>query len=142
MREYETVFITQPEITDTDRGQLGEKIGALIAKHEGRLFFSKDLGRKNLAYKIKKLTKGIYTCLDYAAGGKAVSELERMMGMNENVIRFLTIVKNENVDVEARAAEIIARGEDAPLAVAEEVEKKEVKEESAVVEVVKNSEET
>lgn len=112
MREYETVFITQPNLSDPKLKLLVERLKSLIDKHRGRLFFARDMGKKSLLYPIKKELKGIYTCLDYAADGGVVSELERSLRLDEDVLRFLTIVKVQDVDVEARAAEVAARGED------------------------------
>ncbi len=112
MREYETVIITKPDLPDTRFNQTGEKIKTIIEKHDGRLFFARNMGRKSLAYPIKKCTKGVYTCFDYAAQGATVSDIERALRIDDGVLRFLTVVKNEEVDVEARAAEIVARGED------------------------------
>lgn len=120
MREYETVFITQPNLPDSQQKQLLERVGSLIERHEGRLFYARNMGRRTLAYPIAKQTKGIYTCLDYASKGSAVGELERNLRLDENVLRFLTTVKAEEVDVEARAAEIVARGEDVEPALPEE----------------------
>ncbi len=119
MREYETVFITQPNISDTDRTRLNERVENLIKKHSGKLFYARSMGRRALAYPIMKQTKGIYTCLDYAAGGLCVREIEHDFSLDENVLRFLTVVKNESVDIEARAAEIVARGEDVQVPVEE-----------------------
>lgn len=115
MREYETVFITQPNITEASQSQISGKIGTLIEKHNGKLFFARNMGRKNLAYPIKKETKGYYTCMDFAADGEVIKDIERYLKYEDNVIRYLTIVKDEKVDVEARAAEVVARGEDASL---------------------------
>lgn len=120
MREYETVIITHPNQPESQHKQLVERMGQLIERHEGRLFYARDMGRRMLAYPIGKQTKGLYTCLDYVAQGPAVNELERNLRLDENVLRFLTVVKAEEVDVEARAAEIAARGEDAPPAPVEE----------------------
>lgn len=112
MREYETVVITKPELAESEFNQIHERIKGTIEKQEGRLFYARDMGSRKLAYPISKQTKGVYTCYDYATAGGAVSELERNMCLNDNVLRFLTVIKNEEVDVEARAAEIVARGED------------------------------
>lgn len=113
MREYETVFITHPNQPESQHKQQIERLGHLIERHEGRLFYARNMGRRALAYPIKKQSKGLYTCLDYVAGGAAVNEIERSLRLDENVLRFLTVVRAEEVDVEARAAEIAARGEDA-----------------------------
>ncbi len=112
MREYETVFITKADLPESSLKQINERARATIEKHEGRLFFARNMGKRTLAYPISKQTKGVYTCLDYASKGASVGEIERAFRLDENVLRFLTVVKNEEVDVEARAAEIVARGED------------------------------
>lgn len=120
MREYETVFIVQPDISDSERSKIGDKLSSLIEKHSGRLFYARQMGKKTLAYPIGRQTRGFYTCLDYVANNTAVEDLERSLRLDENVIRFLTTVKNHDVDVEARAAEIIAKGEDSAEAATEE----------------------
>ncbi len=131
MREYETVVITKADLPESRITQTGEKIKTIIEKHDGRLFYARSMGRRALAYPIKKQSKGVYTCLDYAAQGTAVSELERMLRIDDTVLRFLTVVKNEEVDVEARAAEVVARGEDvSQQAEAETEAKAEVKTET------------
>jgi len=124
MREYETVFITQPSITESLQTQISEKITSLVKKHNGELFYSRNMGNRTLAYPIKKMSKGIYTCVDFAASGTAIGDIERYLKYEDNVIRYLTVVKNENVDIEARIAEIAARGEDASLPFSEEADRR------------------
>jgi small subunit ribosomal protein S6 len=114
VKEYETVYITQPDLTDKQIGQLNDRVKSIVEKNNGTLFFARSMGTKKLAYPIAKRTKGIYYCLDYAAEGSAVQEIERAFRLNEDVIRFLTVEKAKKVDVEARRAEIAARGEDKP----------------------------
>ena len=92
IREYETVFITQPNLSESQQKQMLERIGSLIERHEGRLFYARNMGKRTLAYPIKKQIKGLYTCLDYASTGGAVGELERNLRLDENVLRFLTVV--------------------------------------------------
>lgn len=121
MREYETVFICNPNLPDSQHKQLVDRFTSVVERHSGRLFYARNMGKRALAYPISKQTKGLYTCLDYAAEGQVVGEIERGMRLDENVLRFLTVVKNEAVDIEARAAEIIAKGEDAAAPSTDEV---------------------
>jgi len=120
MKEYETVYITTPELPETQATQLNDRIKSLVEKHQGTFFFSRSMGKKKLAYQINKQTKGAYYCVDYTANGDVVAELERMFRFDENVMRYLTVVKADTVDVEARRAEIAARGEDRQEAVVTE----------------------
>lgn len=112
MNEYETIVVTQPNITESDNTKISSKLSSLIERGSGRLFYAKDMGKKTLAYPIKKQTKAVYTCFDYAGAGDVVQDFERALRIDENVLRFLTVVKNTSVDIEARAAEIVAKGED------------------------------
>ena len=121
MREYETVFITQPNISETDQAKINDKLASLVERHSGKLFYARKMGKRTLAYAIAKNTKGFYTCLDYAADKNAVEELERNLRLEENVLRFLTVVKSDTVDVEARAAEVLAKGEGLPVDESQEV---------------------
>ena len=109
MNEYETVVVTQPNTTESDHTKISSKLSSLIERGSGRLFYAKDMGQKTLAYPIKKQTKAVYTCFDYAGAGDVVQDFERALRIDENVLRFLTVVKNTNVDIEARAAEIVAK---------------------------------
>lgn len=112
MKEYETIYITHPNLSDSQQTQIYERLRSVIEKCKGQVFFHRSMGKKSLSYRIKKQTSGVYMLMDYAAEGGAVSELERHFRLDENVLRFLTVVRKESVDVEARAAEVIARGED------------------------------
>ncbi len=121
MHEYEIVFITQPELSDSQLTEITKRVDGMIDQHEGRTFFTRSMGKKQLAYPIQKQTKGVYTLVDFAAQGGCIAKIERSLRLDENVLRFLTVVRNKDIDVEARATEVIARGEDRPPESAVEV---------------------
>ena len=129
MREYETIYILQPQLSEAQLKTINGRIKDLIERHDGRLFYARNMGTKNLAYRIKKQSKGVYYALDYVAAGDCVADLERTLLLDENVLRFLTVVKNKKVDVEARAAEIEARGEGLSMPEEKESEAKSVSKE-------------
>ncbi len=116
MREYETVIISRPELTESQLKETSAKIKSIIERHKGHFFFARNMGKRSLSYPIKKEIKGVYTCFDYAAAGTTVRDIERALRIDDTVLRFLSVIKNECVDVEARAAEIVARGEDVAAA--------------------------
>ncbi len=120
MHEYETVLIYHPSQSEAQYSQVNERIEAVIKKNNGHIFFARNMGMRTFAYPILKETKGTYFCFDFAAAGNTVAEIERLMRLDETVIRFLTITKNKDVDVEARSAEIVVRGEDGQGSAAEE----------------------
>ena len=131
MREYETVYITHPNLSDTQQSQIDERLRSVIERRKGRVFFQRSMGKRALSYPIKKQTSGVYVLMDYAAEGGAVNELERYIRLDENILRFLTVVKKEKVDIEARAAEVIAKGEDQPIKEAGEEQEREESKASA-----------
>jgi small subunit ribosomal protein S6 len=106
VREYETTFIVQPEISDEGRGALVTKLeGALERQGAVRLMLD-DVGKRKLAYEIKKFQKGHYLTLAYLDNGAAVKEIERLLRLDESVLRFLTVQAAEEVaDIEARKTE-------------------------------------
>lgn len=106
MREYETVYIMKPTLTEAEQTKIKERNESVVLKFNGTIFFNKTMGKKNLSYPIKKQNKGIYYCLDYASEGGAVGELERQMRLDENVLRFLTVVRQDEVDIDARKLEV------------------------------------
>lgn len=105
MREYETTFIVQPEISDEGSQTILAKLdGALDAGGATRLM-CEDHGKRKLAYEIRKFHKGHYYTLQFLNDGSVVPDLERVLRLDESVLRFLTILAEEEVaDIEARKA--------------------------------------
>jgi small subunit ribosomal protein S6 len=106
VREYETTFIVQPEISDERVTALTGRLDELLERRGAiRLLFD-DQGRRRLAYEIKKFQKGRYITLHYLDMGEAVAEIERSLRLDDAILRFLTVqVSPEVVDIEARKAE-------------------------------------
>ncbi|MBW2267574.1 MAG: 30S ribosomal protein S6, partial [Deltaproteobacteria bacterium] len=106
MREYETTFIIQPELSDEGVAQMCARFEEVLEKSGASKLFYDDMGKRRLAYPIKKFQKGQYLTIFFLDEGKASSELERAMRLDDSVLRFLTVLGNPNVaDVEARKAE-------------------------------------
>jgi small subunit ribosomal protein S6 len=106
VREYETTFIVQPEISDEVRdGFLAKLDGQLVAKGGVRLMLD-DWGKRKLAYEIQNFQKGHYYSLKYLDDGSAVAELERLLKIEESILRYLTVrVAADVTDIEARKVE-------------------------------------
>lgn len=106
MREYETTFIIQPEIGDEGCRRLFDKVDETLEKAGARRLLHDDQGKRRLAYDIRKFQKGRFVTTYYLSAGEAVEPLERMLRIDETVLRFLTVQKDDAVeDVEARVAE-------------------------------------
>ncbi len=106
MREYETTFIVQPEISDEGVAALTERLDRVLEKHESIRLMYDDQGRRRLAYEIQNFQKGRYIGLLYLDSGTAVAEIERVLRLDDSILRFLTVqVSDEVKDIGARTAE-------------------------------------
>ena len=110
MREYEVTLIIQPEISDEGVGALQERLDGVL-KNAGtiRLIYD-DLGKRRLAYEIQDFQKGRYVMLRFLDDGSNITGLERALGLEDSIIRFLTVQVSDAVeDVAARKAEAVER---------------------------------
>ena len=106
MREYETTLIVQPEISDEGVGALQERLDGLLEGFGTNRLLYDDLGKRRLAYEIQNFQKGRYVMLRFLDEGSNIKGLERALGLEDSVIRFLTVQVDEAVeDVAARQAE-------------------------------------
>jgi len=106
MREYETTFIVQPEISDEGCAEIAAKLDGVLEKHGARRVMLDDWGKRKLAYDIQKFQKGHYFVLSYLDDGGASLDLERTLRLEESVLRFLTVKADDDVaDADARVSE-------------------------------------
>lgn len=108
MREYDTTFIVQPEITEEARETLIARLRGILERAGAVPLEVEDMGKRKLAYEIRRFQKGHYLSLFYADSGKAVSDLERALRLDESILRFLTVRQDGEVtDIEARKAKAV-----------------------------------
>jgi small subunit ribosomal protein S6 len=91
MALYETVFIARQDITSAQVDALATTFGEIVTAHGGTVIRTESWGLKTLAYRIKKNRKGHYVLFQLDAPHAAIAELERNMGLNEDVLRFMTL---------------------------------------------------
>lgn len=111
MRRYETVFIVNPELSEEQRQPLFDKLKGLVADDQSMLVKFNEWGNKRLAYEIKRQTRGYYVLMDFCGDGTLVKEIERNMRLDDRVLKYMTILKDNAVDVEAVKAEMEAAKE-------------------------------
>lgn len=91
-RQYETTYILNPELDDSERGKVKDRVKSIIEEQFGGEILKVDeWGRRPLAYKIKKEGFGYYVHTRYQASGDTVAELERIMRLTDAVMKFLTV---------------------------------------------------
>ncbi len=131
MREYETTFIVQPEISDEGSQAILTKLDASLGSGGADRLMCEDHGKRKLAYEIRKFHKGHYYTLQFLNDGSVVPDLERVLRLDESVLRFLTILADDDVaDVDARKA-VAAEAEAEQAKRAEERVAREVEEAEA-----------
>ena len=104
-RTYEIMFIVRPDILDEDLDKLIAGLEANITHGGGSIKSLEKLGRRKLAYTVKKFNDGNYVLLTILADGSLVGEIERRLRVSEPVIKFLSVRMDEE---EKRVAKIKA----------------------------------
>jgi small subunit ribosomal protein S6 len=100
--EYETVIIVRPDLDDADTYGIVERFEKVITENGGHLLLRDDWGKRRLAYLIDKHQKGHYVLFSHLSPAPLVSELERIIGNEDRVIRFMSVLIDTSVEVEPR----------------------------------------
>lgn len=95
MNKYEVMYIIKPTVETEARTALIEKFSAIITDNNGTVESVEEMGMKKLAYEINYITEGYYVLVNFAADANLPAELERNFRINENVIRYLVIKKED-----------------------------------------------
>ena len=97
MALYESVIIGRQDLTNSQFETLIDEFTSVIKSHDGEIKKSEYWGIRNLAYKINKNRKAHYYMLNISSSPETISEYERLLGLHEDIISFLT-VKIDKVD--------------------------------------------
>ena len=92
MRLYECVIIGRQDVSSGHVEELVNEFCSIIEKDGGSVKKREYWGLRSLAYRIKKNRKGHYILLNFETNSKTLKEFERVMGLNEDILRFMTIV--------------------------------------------------
>ncbi|MCI7410292.1 30S ribosomal protein S6 [Helicobacter bilis] len=101
MRHYETAFILKPTLVEEEIKAKIDFFKEVILKNGGHIETCLDMGMRNLAYQIKKNSRGYYFCIYFKADPTLIAELERLYGINEEVLRFIVIKYESKKEQEA-----------------------------------------
>ena len=91
MRRYEMMVLIVDTMDDEAAQAVFANVKDLIAKQGGTVLDEAWWGRRKLAYEIDKRDHGFYGVLDFEATGEAVDEVERLLKINDDVVRFKTV---------------------------------------------------
>jgi len=149
MNRYELGVVVRADLEEEAFRAEMERVKGFIDRFGGTIDRVDEWGKRKLAYPIAKQLEGVYTFIIYSAEGNTVREVESRLRLQENVLRFLTIRKDED-DVAAAtpeaepakeepAAEVVAEVPVAEEPVAEAVVEEAVAEEAVVEKPAKKS---
>lgn len=108
---YEHVFLARQDLSQQQIDELVNQYKGVIEGNGGSVGRVENWGLKSLTYRINKNRKAYFTLMDITAPSAAVSEMERQMGLSEDVLRFLTIKVEKH---EEGASAMMQKREDRP----------------------------
>ena len=91
IKQYETVFIATPVLSDEQMKEAVAKYTQFITENGGEIVYQEDWGLKQLAYPIQHKTSGFYYLIEFKAAPEFVSNLEVQFKRDERIIRFQTV---------------------------------------------------
>jgi len=106
MRRYESVVILNPDMPDDDIQGFTDRFSNLIKTNGGEIIKIEDWGFKKLAYLVEKKDKGRYILFDFVGMPALILELERQFKITEDVLKYLSVKLDEDVDLEAFKASV------------------------------------
>jgi len=104
-RTYEIMFIVRPDVEEAEIDKLIEGFSANVTNGGGEVKSVEKMGRRRLAYTVRKFNDGFYILLNIAAEGSLITEIERRLRVSEQVIKFITVRMDEE---EKRLAKVKA----------------------------------
>ena len=94
-RTYELMFIVRPDMTEEDLDKLIATLSAVVPATGGTVQRVDKMGKRRLAYTVRRFHEGIYVLMVVEGGGAVIHELERRLRVTEPVIKFLTVRTDE-----------------------------------------------
>ncbi len=95
MKAYELLYIVDPAIDDEKRAGVAKRIETIIAEGNGTLDNAESWGKRKLAYEINGLVEGDYTLVDFHADPASIAELDRILRINDNVVRHMIVKRTD-----------------------------------------------
>ena len=91
MKAYELLFFVDPQITEEVRAGVMKRIDVAITEDGGVIDNVQDWGKRKLAFEVDKLAEGDYTLIDFHADPTQITELDRVLRINDAVKRHMIL---------------------------------------------------
>lgn len=115
MRNYETLYIVRPELSEEEQQAVAQKFADIVTQAGGEVIKLDIWGKRRLAYEVKKLREGIYILMQFRGESQVAQEVERVLKITDEVIRQLVV----------RLEDDLPMGEEEQTPVAEQAEQAE-----------------
>jgi small subunit ribosomal protein S6 len=102
LREYETIFLVKPDLTDDLVDKVKDRVRGIISREGGRVIRFTIWGKKRTMYPVSKQPRAIYVHTHYLGGSNLVAEIERNLRNLDEVTRFISVKIAEEVDPESK----------------------------------------
>lgn len=122
MRTYETIFIVHPDVVGDAYTGVVDKFKGVLTEQGCNILKVEEWGTRKLAYPVKKQGRGSYVMAIYEAGPQVVAEFERRMRIDDNVIKYQSVLLENGFEETAAAKEEPAEASAAGAEEAEEAE--------------------
>jgi len=91
MRRYETLIVLHPDLPEAQIRETLDRIKRLIESNGGEWHHGNEWGMRDLAYDIRKLSRGYYVVVEYTAKPDVTRELERTLKIGDEFLRFISV---------------------------------------------------
>ena len=95
MQKYECVFILRADLPEAEMARRVDRVAELVGEHGGEITLQDHWGLRKLAYEIEKQHKGDYMLLRFNAEGTVVTEIDRYLRLDDQVLRHLVVIDEE-----------------------------------------------
>lgn len=99
MKHYEILLILKPTLTEEEVKAKVAFIKEVLEKNSGQIASIVEMGTRKLAYKVKKFERGTYFVFYFTSPPASIMEIERVIRINEDIIKFMTIKYETKKDV-------------------------------------------
>ncbi len=94
MNKYESIIIVNPNVDEAGVKELQDKFTGLINEN-GKVESVENMGKKTLAYDIKKFKEGTYVLFNFESNPASIQELERVYRITDDILKFITVKKED-----------------------------------------------
>jgi small subunit ribosomal protein S6 len=100
-KEYEPIYVLRSDVDADTAEKVQSRVAEVVARENGKLVKVEGWGRRKLAYPVGKAKKGVYVYVKFVGRGGLVQELERNLKLADSVIKWQTVLTNEEVQLDS-----------------------------------------